>query len=254
MATAGSCRPSVADTGDVAFESEASDLVRGDTNGFIETFVYDWRSRQVRAVAVPTGGGRSAGSGGAAISPDGRYVAFYTGERLAPADVDALGDVYLHDRRRGTTRVASPGAAGCYNPSVLGLTPSARHVLHWCDDGLRVSDRHTGQFTDASPTVDGRPPDRTITDAGVSADGRTVVFCSEAYNLGVSDGLGDHVFAWHRQSAAATVVSTASSCVWSADVSADGRTAIFTATMPGLVPQDTRDERQSDAFVAEPLR
>jgi hypothetical protein len=254
MANAGSCRPSVADTGDVAFESEASDLVRGDTNGFIETFVYDWRSRQVRAVAVPTGGGRSAGSGGAAISPDGRYVAFYTGERLAPADVDALGDVYLHDRRRGTTRVASPGAAGCYNPSVLGLTPSARHVLHWCDDGLRVSDRHTGQFTDASPTVDGRPPDRTITDAGVSADGRTVVFCSEAYNLGVSDGLGDHVFAWHRQSAAATVVSTASSCVWSADVSADGRTAIFTATMPGLVPQDTRDERQSDAFVAEPLR
>lgn len=254
MANAGSCHPSVADTGDVAFESEASDLVKGDTNGFIETFVYDWSSRRVRAAAVPAGGGGSAGSGGAAISPDGRYVAFYTGERLAPADVDALGDVYVRDRRRGTTRVASPGAVSCYNPPVLGLTPRARHVLHWCDDGLRVFDRRSGKHANASPTVDGRSPDRTITDAGISADGRTVVFCSEAYNLGAGDGLGDHVFAWHRQSAAATVVATASSCVWSADVSANGRTATFTATMPGLVPQDIRDVRQSDAFVAEPLR
>jgi hypothetical protein len=254
MANAGSCHPSVADTGDVAFESEASDLVKGDTNGFIETFVYDWSSRRVRAAAVPAGGGGSAGSGGAAISPDGRYVAFYTGERLAPADVDALGDVYVRDRRRGTTRVASPGAVSCYNPPVLGLTPRARYVLHWCDDGLRVFDRRSGKHANASPTVDGRSPDRTITDAGISADGRTVVFCSEAYNLGAGDGLGDHVFAWHRQSAAATVVATASSCVWSADVSANGRTATFTATMPGLVPQDIRDVRQSDAFVAEPLR
>jgi hypothetical protein len=255
MANAGSCRPSVANTGDVAFESGASDLVRGDTNGYIETFVYDWSSRRVRAVAVGAGSGRSAGSGGAAMSPDGRYVAFYTGERLAPADVDALGDVYLRDRRRGTTRVASPGATGCYNPPVLGLTPRARHVLHWCDGGLRVLDRRTGTVANASPTVDGRPPDRTITDAGISADGRTVVFCTEAYNLGPNDGLGDHVFAWHRrQPAAVTVVSSAGSCVWSADVSANGRTAIFTATLPGLVPQDVRDMRQGDAFVAEPLR
>src|SRR5215217_4718724 len=44
MANAGSCWPSVADTGNVAFVSEASDLVRGDTNGFMETFVYGWRS------------------------------------------------------------------------------------------------------------------------------------------------------------------------------------------------------------------
>src|SRR5215218_4959307 len=42
MANAGSCWPSVADTGNVAFVSEASDLVRGDTNGFMETFVYGW--------------------------------------------------------------------------------------------------------------------------------------------------------------------------------------------------------------------
>jgi len=254
MANAGSCRPSVADDGDVAFESEASDLVRGDTNGFIETFVYDWTARRVRAVAVPAGGGGSAGSEGAAISPDGRYVAFYTGTRLAPEDVDALGDAYLRDRRRGTVHVVSPGGVDCHHGGVLGLTPHARHVLHWCQDGLRVLDRRTGEVANASPTVDGLPPDRTVTDAGISADGRTVVFCAEAYNLGAHDGLGDHVFAWHRGRATATVVSAAGSCVWSADVSADGRTAVFTASLPGLVPQDVGDARQSDAFVADPLR
>jgi WD40 repeat protein len=254
MSNAGSCRPSVANNGDVAFESAASDLVRGDANGFIETFVYDWSSRRVRAVAVPSGGGSSVGSGGAAISPDSRFVAFYTGARLAPADTDALSDAYLRDRRRGTTHVVSPGTAGCYNEPVLELTPRAGHVLHWCDDGLRVLDRRNGQLWNASPTVDGRPPDRTITEAGISADGRTVVFCTEAYNMGVDDGLFDHVFAWQRGQSSATVVAAAASCLRAADISANGRTAIFTATLPGLVPQDIRDVRQSDAFVAEPLR
>jgi Tol biopolymer transport system component len=254
MANAGSCRPSVADTGDVAFESEASDLVRDDTNGFIETFVYDWSSRRVRALARRPGGG-TAGSAGAAISAEGRYVAFYTGERLVPEDTDALGDAYLYDRRGTTLRVVSPGPAGCFNELALELTPRARHVLHWCDDGLRVLDRRSGEVANASPTMDGRPPDRSVTDAGISADGGTVVFCSEAYNLGApSDGLGDHVFAWQRGQTPATVVAPASHCTWAAGVSADGRTAAFAATLPGLVPEDDADVRQGDAFVAGPLR
>jgi len=41
--------------------------------------------------------------------------------------------------------------------------------------------------------------------------------------------------------------------VRTADVSADGWTALFTADMPGLVPNDDGDVRQTDAFVA-PLR
>jgi TolB protein len=249
MANAGSCRPSVADTGDVAFESAASDLVRGDRNGYIETFVYDWSSRRVRAVAVPDGGGDSEASEGAAISADGRYVAFYTGAHLAAADTDALGDVYLRDRLRRTTRPVSPGATGCYNGSVLALTRRARHVLHWCDAGLRVLDRRSGRVRNVSPTLDGRVPDRTTTDAGISDDGRTVVFCSEASNLHPGHGPTDDVFAWDAGSGT-TVLSGAGSCLWSTDVAADGRTAVFTASQPGLVADDVRDVRQSDVFVA----
>jgi hypothetical protein len=47
--------------------------------------------------------------------------------------------------------------------------------------------------------------------------------------------------------------ANAGSCVRTADVSADGSTALFTADMPGLVPNDVRYVRQGDAFVA-PLR
>jgi hypothetical protein len=108
MANAGSCFPSVADNGDVAFVSEATDLVRGYRNRFIETFVWDWSSRRVRAVAGPPGGGPGPGSEGAAISPDGRYVEFYTGGRLAASDTDVLGDAYLYDRRRGSAQVVNP--------------------------------------------------------------------------------------------------------------------------------------------------
>jgi hypothetical protein len=160
MANAGSCFPSVADNGDVAFVSEATDLARGYRNRFIETFVWDWSSRRVRAVAAAPGGRSGPGSEGAAISPDGRYVEFYTGGRLAASDTDVLGDAYLYDRRRGSAQVVSPGPLDCLHGGILGLTPHARHVLHWCGDMVRVLDRRSGRVVNATPTLDGRPPKR----------------------------------------------------------------------------------------------
>jgi hypothetical protein len=119
---------------------------------------------------------------------------------------------------------------------------------------VRVLDRSSGRVVNASPAVDGGPPNSTVTDAGISADGRTVVFCTSAGNLSrPSDGVGEWVYAWRRGSGAVTALANANSCVRTADVSADGRTALFTADMPGLVPNDVRHASQSDAFVA-PLR
>ena len=254
MANAGSCFPSVADNGDVAFVSEATDLVRGYRNRFIETFVWDWSSRRVRAVAAAPDGGAGPGTDGAAISPDGRYVAFYTRGRLAASDTDRLGDAYLYDRRRRSEQVVSPGSLDCFHGGILGLTSHARHVLHWCGDMVRVLDRRNGRVVNATPTLDGRPPNSTVTDAGFSGDGRTVVFCTSASNFARPfDGVGEWAYVWQRDSGAVTALANAGSCVRTADVSADGRTALFTADMPGLVPNDVRDVRQSDAFVA-PLR
>ncbi len=99
----------------VAFVSAASDLVPGDSNGIPDVFV---RDLQVRVTALASVGAKAAslpsGSGIAMISsecpditPDGRYVAFYsTATNLAPG-VQTVGDIYVRDLVGGTTSWAS---------------------------------------------------------------------------------------------------------------------------------------------------
>ena len=60
----------------VAFNSEASNLVVGDTNDTVDVFVRDRVARVTRRVSVGPGGAQAnAESGGGAMSADGRYVA-----------------------------------------------------------------------------------------------------------------------------------------------------------------------------------
>jgi Tol biopolymer transport system component len=195
------------------------------------------------------------------VSSNGRLVAFDSlAGNLVAAPLQRPDDqeVYLRDRRRGVTRLVSRSSRGqvsnawSWRPS---LSPNGRFVA-FCSTASNLArpDRlprvpHFGPGLDPHTDVD-----RTVTEAGISADGRTVVFCSEAYNLSRNDGLGDDVFVCDGEAGTTAVISNAGSCVWSADVSSDGCTAVFTADMPGLVRQDVHDVRQSDAFVAEPLR
>ena len=60
-----------------AFDSNASNLVSGDTNGFSDAFVHDRQSGATERVSVATGGAQGNGySYDPSISADGRYVAF----------------------------------------------------------------------------------------------------------------------------------------------------------------------------------
>ena len=98
----------------VAFVSAANDLVAGDTNRIPDIFV---RDLQTGATVLASVGARSTnatvalGSSEApAITPDGRYVAFFsTATNLVPG-VPAGGDVYVRDLVAGTTTWASTGA------------------------------------------------------------------------------------------------------------------------------------------------
>jgi hypothetical protein len=258
MANNASCRPDVANDGDVAFESHASDLVAGDGNGYVDVFAYDWADDRVERVSVASDGHESAaGAQGVAISAEGRYVAFYTGARLAPGDVDGLGDVYVHDRRRRTTRLVSGEAEACYVEPVLALTPRARHVLYECGRALLVRDLGSGRVVVANPGLDGTPAGDAASRAAVSDDGRTVVFCTRAKNLAPGHGPDDDVVVRDLRLGTATVVAHAGAstgCLGTTAVSADGRTAIFSGDAPGIVPGDRRDPRQTDIFLAESLR
>jgi Tol biopolymer transport system component len=258
MADNASCRPDVANDGDVAFESAASDLVARDTNTYADVFAYDWATDRVERVSVSSAGRQSrAGAQGAAMSADGRYVAFYTGSRLAPGDRDRQGDVYVRDRRRRTTRVVSPGREGCYVESVLALSPTGRRVLFECDRTLFVRDLATGRTVVANPGLGGQPAASSVSRAAFSDDGRTVVFCTQAKNLAPGHGPDDDVVLRDLSRRTTTVLAHAGNaigCTGTIAVAGNGRSALFSGDAPGIVPTDHRDPRQSDLFVASPLR
>ncbi len=129
----------------VAFESGASNLTaEADVNGATDAFVHD------RLTGVTTLVGR--GPGGTSpdapptdvtISPDGRYVAFYSSATNllgAGLDTNGAGDIFLSDRESGvTTRVnvglageEATGGGGTVN-GFLGLSRDAREVAFLSD-------------------------------------------------------------------------------------------------------------------------
>ena len=93
----------------VAFESEASNLVAGDTNGGGDVFVHDRQTGATTRVSVSsTGEQADNSSGAAAISGDGRYVAFYSyASNLVAGDTNGMVDIFVHDRQTGANMLAS---------------------------------------------------------------------------------------------------------------------------------------------------
>lgn len=83
----------------VAFDSPASNMVSGDT-GHNDVFVHDNRTgRTVRVSVNSAGAAGNDDSDLAALSPDGRFVAFAShADNLAAGDLNDTVDVFLHDR------------------------------------------------------------------------------------------------------------------------------------------------------------
>jgi Tol biopolymer transport system component len=110
----------------VAFESDATNLVAGDTNGQFDVFIHDRQTGETTRVSVASDGTEGdLWSSFASISTTGRYVAFDSpATNLVAGDTNGEGDVFVHDRQTGETRrasVASDGTQGddrSYAPSI----------------------------------------------------------------------------------------------------------------------------------------
>ena len=117
----------------VAFQSFASDLVPGDTNGSVDVFVRDREAGTTQRVSVGPGGLQADdGSATAGISADGRLVSFQSlAANLVTGDGNAAWDVFVHDRETATTErvsVSSAGQEGNERSLAPRITPDGRHV------------------------------------------------------------------------------------------------------------------------------
>src|SRR5690606_11863360 len=117
----------------VAFQSVATNLVPGDTNGNNDVFVHDRQTGVTQRVSVASDGAQGNGiSTTASISADGRFVAFQSAaSNLVPGDTNGATDVFVHDRQTGVTErvsVASDGAQGNANTSEASLSADGRYV------------------------------------------------------------------------------------------------------------------------------
>jgi hypothetical protein len=109
----------------IVFQSVASNLVNGDTNGESDIFVHDLTQLTTTRVSVGSGGSQlTEGSFEPTISPDGRYVAYYQNTTVP------TGGFYIYDRTTQTTeRMALPAGMSPYGES-LRFSQSPRYLSY----------------------------------------------------------------------------------------------------------------------------
>lgn len=121
----------------VAFSSDATTLVEGDTNGLNDVFVHDFRTGRTVRVSVASDGAESVGgaSGSPSISANGKVVLFNsTATNLVPGDANQVSDVFVRDLKKATTRRISVGPSGEEgnsesSTSGCGFSPDGKFVV-----------------------------------------------------------------------------------------------------------------------------
>lgn len=259
----------------VVFDSAASNLVPGDTNGINDIFVRDRRTGLTTRVSVGSGGEQLNGGladTGVDISADGRYVAFTSiATSLVAGDTNGAYDNFVHDREtHQTTRISlatdgSQGNSASFRPR---MSADGRYIAFYslasnlvADDtngmaDVFVHDRLTRQTTRVSVASDGTQGNAHSLNPAISADGRYAVFNSQASNLVPGDTNAiDDVFVHDRRTGETTRVSVRSdgaqgaggaSIARATAISADGRYVAF-LSRAALVSDDTNGEE--DVFV-----
>jgi Tol biopolymer transport system component len=129
-------RPAISSDGRfVAFESNSTNLVPGDTNDDMDIFVHDLTSGQTTRVNIGPGGVQANGDAArAAISADGRFVAFQSGATNLVSGGSSGTEIFVHDRWSATTTIASVSSFGVQGngPSYNGsLSPDGKMVVFY---------------------------------------------------------------------------------------------------------------------------
>jgi Tol biopolymer transport system component len=188
----------------VAFYSEATNLVPGDTNGMDDVFVRDRLAGTTERVSVASDGSQGLSTAGSndvnpspSISDDGRWVAFWSPfSDLVPGDTNGVTDIFVHDRQGATTERVSQALDGSlYNAGSFGPAISAdgRYVAFHSKGTTNtpldvfVCDRLTASTTLVSVSLLGVPGNGASAYPDISESGRFIAFTSRASDLVLTD-------------------------------------------------------------------
>ena len=214
----------------VLFYSEATDIVPLGATRTQDIFVRDLQTGQTKMVSVNMTGTPSTGvTRFGLISDNGRFVAF-TGfaNNLVSNDTNTSPDVFLRDMESGTTKLVSLNAAGTASGALGGselidMSPDARFILfssHAKDLTSHPDGNDLGTDIYVRDVVNNITKLVTVNTAGtasgnatsfggkISADGRYVVFTSDAGDLVANDTNTRDVFIRDLQTNTTKRVST----------------------------------------------
>jgi len=129
----------------VTFQSSATNLVTGDTNGSQDVFVYDRDTDTIERVSIDNSGVEgNGGSSYPSISSDGRNVAFRSyATNLVTGDTNATVDVFVYDRETGKIERVSVDNSG-YEGDFASYAPS-----------ISSNDHYVAFYSDATNLVTG---------------------------------------------------------------------------------------------------
>ncbi len=257
----------------VAFQSDATNLVAGDTNGFRDIFVRDRLTNTTTRVSVSSAGAQANDySFNPSISADGRFVAFMSyASNLVAGDTNNTSDIFLHDRVTGqTTRrsVSTTGTQANFASDTPFISADGRFITFISQattlvplantsvPHIFVNERATGVTTLISVAFDGTLANGVHLDPCLSADGRYLAFTSDANNLIAGPPqAGYQVWVRDRVLGTTTLVSRSSAGIDSNGwcflpmISANGRVIAFQSDATNLVPGDTNTF--TDVFVRD---
>jgi Tol biopolymer transport system component len=209
----------------VAFQSDAANLVPGDTNGFADIFVRDVLAGTTTRVSLGTHDGQAElPCVEPSISDDGRFVAFLSySENLGCGESLGIQDVFVRDLPSDTLACVSLGLHGLpadnssWGPS---LSSDGRYVVFYSQatnlvpgdlngaHDVFVHDRQTGRTELVSVSTSGQQGQGPSQGCRISSDGRFVAFMSFASNFDpFDDNTDSDVFVHDRVTGVTELVS-----------------------------------------------
>jgi Tol biopolymer transport system component len=242
--------PSISRSGRyVAFFSNADNLPGDDAS--LDVYLHDRKTGKTRLVSRTSAGEPAVGdSTEPAVSASGRFVAFSSDATNLPGN-DLFGDVYVHDRKTGKTRLVSRSSAGEPADGTsfgrAAISASGRYVAFFSDadnlpgddsvTGAYVHDRRTGRTRFIAKITIGQQPEGGAS-ASMSGSGRYVAFGSE-------DNGSANVYVHDRRTGKTRLVSRTSAGApadgpsFGPSLSATGRYVAFSSEADNLPGDDS---------------